>query len=312
MSILELTQSAAAEFIADVQIGLSRRQKEISSRYLYDELGSALFEAITVLPEYGLTRADSRLLQRYAGELPPYSTVAELGAGCGTKTRWILEALRPARYLPIDVSASALDRCRRELEGFAQIDAVVGTYLEGMREVVAQRNQAEPLLLLFLGSTVGNFESRCREDFLKQIRSRLQPGDGFLIGFDLVKPLDQMLVAYDDPAGVTAAFNLNLLGRANRELGADFVLRNFEHVARYDDREQRIEMHLRSRCEQRVFIKAANFHCDFHAGETIWTESSYKFRPDQIVKMAESSGFTCERQWMDEQWPFAESFWIAR
>lgn len=300
----------AAEFAADVRTGLSKPRKELPSKYLYDAVGSALFETITVLPEYGLTRADRRLLESLAPSLPRhFSSVAELGSGSGSKTRWVLDSLRPEHYYPIDVSAAALEQCGKELSGLAEVRPVLASYLHGMREVKLSRSDNGPLLVLFLGSTIGNFDPPYRDEFLTGLRELLDPGDGVLIGFDLVKPLDTMLLAYDDPAGVTAAFNKNLLGRINRELNGSFLLRHFVHEVRYDSREQRIEMHLRSLASQRVTIGAAEFSCYFDEGETIWTESSYKFRAEQIPEIAASTGFSCIRQWSDREWPFAESLW---
>lgn len=298
------------EFACDVRSGLSKQQKELPSKYLYDDLGSALFDAITVLPEYGLTRAEQRLLDSHARELPAeFPIVAEFGSGSGTKTRALLEALTPESYFPIDLSSHALERCCRELCGMARIMPIEATYLEGLDQI---RRNGEPILLLFLGSTIGNFEARCRLDFLAQVRRRLRAGDALLIGFDLVKPRETMMEAYDDPAGVTGAFNLNLLGRINRELGGNFDLRAFEHEGRWDDGLQRIEMHLRSRKSQTVTIREAELRADFEAGETIWTESSHKFRAEEIEEIASEAGFRQQEQWIDEQWPFAENLWRAK
>ncbi len=297
------------EFACDVRNGLSKTQKELPSKYLYDELGSALFDAITVLPEYGLTRADQRLLDLHAAELPrEFAGVIEFGSGSGRKTRAVLEALSPYEYFPIDLSASALESCARSLAGLAQVEPIESTYLNGLDRV--PRN-GSPVLVLFLGSTIGNFEGRCRGDFLRQVRARLRERDAMLIGFDLVKPIQTMLDAYDDPTGVTASFNLNLLGRINRELGADFDQRAFEHHARYNCAARRIEMHLRARADQVVTVREARFECRFRAGETIWTESSHKFQAAEICGIAREAGFEIEAQWVDEQWPFAESLWRA-
>ncbi len=305
-----------SEFSCDVRTGLSKPQKELHSKYLYDDLGSALFDAITVLPEYGLTRADERILIRYAPAIPrEFSYVAELGSGSGRKTRPVLEALRPEIYFPIDVSCAALARCQHELADAAataevEIVPMAASYLNGLTQVTARRN-GDPMLVLFLGSTIGNFEPRCRTEFLAQVRSRMRIGDALLVGFDLLKPVETLLLAYDDPAGVTAAFNLNLLGRVNRELGGDFDLRAFCHVARFDPVERRIEMHLHSRRDQIVNIRRADFTCSLQEGETIWTESSHKFTADEIPPMAQAAGFECETQWIDQEWPFCESLWRA-
>ncbi len=243
------------EFASDVRKGLAKPQKELHSKYLYDELGSSLFEAITHLPEYGLTRADERLLRRHsseiAGLIPSRAAVIELGSGVGHKTRHLLQAIGGnPRYYPIDVSADALARCERDLSGIAEVYPLVQSYLDGMAHAAAMREPGESLLVLFLGSTIGNFERKCAITFLRDLHRSLLPGDMLLIGADLIKEPARMLSAYDDPTGVTAAFNLNLLGRINRELGADFQLRGFEHEARWSGEHRRIEMHLRSRANQ--------------------------------------------------------------
>jgi dimethylhistidine N-methyltransferase len=301
-----------SEFACDVRAGLSKPQKELHSKYLYDDLGSALFDAITVLPEYGLTRADERLLTRHAPEIPrEFSLVAELGSGSGRKTRPVLQALDAPRYFPIDVSCAALEHCRKALAGAAEIVPIATSYLDGLSQVALRRN-ADRLLVLFLGSTVGNFEPRCRTEFLAQVRSRLQRGDAMLVGFDLIKPVETLIEAYDDPAGVTAAFNLNLIGRVNRELDGDFNLRAFAHVARFNAEHRRIEMHLHSRRDQTVTIQRARFQCSFREGETIWTESSHKFLAEEIPEIARETGFVCETQWIDTEWPFCESLWRAQ
>jgi uncharacterized SAM-dependent methyltransferase len=164
---------------------------------------------------------------------------------------------------------------------------------------------------LFLGSTIGNFEPVRAAEFLRDLREWLLPGDTLLIGADLVKDLDRMLLAYDDPTGVTAAFNLNVLGRINRELGADFSLPRFQHAARWEQAAHRIEMHLRSRVDQTVLIREADFQVSFHAGETIWTESSHKFQLHEMCELAERTGFRVREQWVDAEWPFVESLWMV-
>lgn len=306
-------------FARDVREGLSRPgQKQLPCKYFYDEVGSALFEAITVLPEYGLTRADTRLIRRLAPELRGClrapAAVAELGSGSGSKTRWILESLansEPVSYYPIDLSASALTHCARELAAFGMVHPIEESYLDGLRQAVCKRRKGQALLVLFLGSTIGNFERAAAQDFLRDIRACLMPGDALLLGTDLIKPPARMIQAYDDPAGVTAAFNLNLLARINRELDGDFVLRKFAHEARWDERHRRIEMHLRSLEAQTAFIGAADFGCEFREDETIWTESCHKFHAAEIGEMAAEAGFECRAQWIDEAWPFAESLLVA-
>lgn len=308
-------QAPENEFVREVRAGLNGfGQKTLPCRYFYDDVGSALFEAITNLPEYGLTRADARILRTHAAEitgcLDSPLVVAELGSGSGIKTRPVLESLRqrpPVTYFPIDLSTTALAHCAQELDSLGEVIPIEKSYLEGMREVAACRRAGETLLVLFLGSTIGNFEPDAAIEFLSAQRSWMAPGDGLLLGTDLVKPLDRLLAAYDDPAGVTAAFNLNLLARINRELDGDFNLRHFHHEARYQQEAQRIEMHLRSRAQQTVRIGKAQMSAEFAMGETILTEVCHKFRATQIAGMAEASGFRLERQWVDEEWGFAES-----
>jgi len=319
-----LTQALATqplwEFAEDVRAGLTKPQKELPSKYLYDDVGSALFEVISVLPEYGLTRADERVLLRNAYEivarLPMPLTVAELGSGSGKKTRWLLKALarrQPTAYCPIEISPTALAMCKREL---ADIDAIsiLGferEYLDGLAEVDACRKNGQHLLVLFLGSTIGNFDRPAGLDFLKQIRKSLRSGDTLLLGTDLLKPIPQLLAAYADSLGVTAAFNLNLLARINRELEADFALEQFEHVALFNSHARSVEMHLRSKCPQTVTVGAAGFSVRFAEGETIWTESSHKYAKDEIFQMATDTGFRCAAQWIDREWSFAESLLVA-
>jgi dimethylhistidine N-methyltransferase len=306
-------------FAHDVRDGLMRAgQKTLPCRYFYDELGSSLFEAITNLPEYGLTRADERILQKHATaiveRLPRNLVVAELGSGTGTKTRSILEKLRQRQivvYYPIDTSGSALAKCNQDLGGLGAVFPLEMSYLDGLREVAARRAPGQPLLILFLGSTIGNFEPEAAIEFLHAIRQYLTPGDALLLGTDLAKPIPELLAAYDDPVGVTAAFNKNILARINRELEADFDPRQFDHVARYNQDAQRIEMHLRSREYQIVNIRKADLIVDFVPNETICTEASHKFRLEQVCEMAHASGFRSEMRWVDNEWPFAENLLIA-
>jgi len=184
-------------------------------------------------------------------------------------------------------------------------------YLEGLLEVAAYRKNGEHLLVLFLGSTIGNFDRMAGLKFLSGVRRILKPGDSLLLGTDLEKSSSELTRAYDDELGVTAAFNLNLLARINRELAADFDLAQFEHVARINDEARSVEMHLRSKRAQKVNIRAAQVVVEFREDETIWTESSHKYSLDDVCEMARSAGFRCEVQWMDEQWPFAENLLVA-
>jgi L-histidine Nalpha-methyltransferase len=321
MLVHAIPTNLSYEFAADVRAGLTRTgQKELPSKYLYDNVGSALFEVISYLPEYGLTRADERLLRRHADEIVDRVAgpvaVAELGSGSGKKTRWLLEAFcrrQRTSYYPVEISSSALAMCERELRDIDRI-SIVGferEYLDGLLEVAAYRKRSQHLFVLFLGSTIGNFDRPAGTKFLADVRRILEPGDSLLLGTDLEKPSSQLLAAYNDELGVTAAFNLNLLARVNRELGADFDLRQFVHVAKINHDVRSVEMHLQSKRRQVVSIPAAEVVVEFQEGETIWTESSHKYSIDEMVETARNAGFRCEAQWIDEQWPFAENLLIA-
>jgi len=308
------------EFARDARIGLCEAERKwLPARHLYDAVGSALFEAITHLPEYGLTRADHRVLRRAAGSLRSHIqcqalTIAELGSGSGTKTRLVLEALVPGlvrSYCPIDISSEALERCRQELGGLVPVLPYHGAYVDGVRSMRESRPADVPLMLLFLGSSIGNLGPDDRGSFLASLRSALRPGDYFLIGFDLVKPKADLLRAYDDPTGVTAAFNRNVLGRVNRELGASFDLDSFRHVVRYDEGERRVEMHLLATRDQSVPIPLASATCDIRSGETIWTESSYKFERAEIGNAMQEGGFRELAIWVDDEWPLLEGLWLV-
>ena len=321
MATAVIAQQSRPNLAGDVRNGLCRPgQKELPSKYLYDEIGSALFEVVSVLPEYGLTRADERLLQRHSAEivarLKPHVLVAELGSGSGKKTRWLLEALTKRQrttYCPIEISPTALARCENDL-GRIEFVSIVGferPYLDGLLAAAARRGEDDHLLVLFLGSTIGNFDRDAAERFLTEVRRILSAGDALLLGTDLEKPLPQLLAAYDDSIGATAAFDLNLLARINRELDADFDLTKFRHEARYNTAERRVEMHLRSTRDQIVNIPGSNCSVSFRKDETIWTESSHKYRAEDISGMARRNGFRCDAQWIDTEWPFAESLLIA-
>jgi dimethylhistidine N-methyltransferase len=308
------------EFARDVEIGLMARCKWLPARWLYDELGSALFEAITVLPEYGLTRADARIIARAADDICDAAghprTLVELGSGSGSKTRALLEAAARrsfVEYVPIDVSGAALNSCKVMLNGIPRvyIRPVEAAFIEGLERGMRDCRRGEPALVLFLGSTIGNFGRIQASSFLAEVRRCVRPGDSLLLGADLVKPAGVLISAYDDPLSVTAAFNLNVLGRINRELEGEFELSRFEHRAVWNPRASRIEMHLQSRMAQRVPVGALRREIRFRAGETIWTESSHKFRPDQIRRMGERAGWRFERQWLDIEWPFAETLFTA-
>ncbi|MGE3718549.1 MAG: L-histidine N(alpha)-methyltransferase [Bauldia sp.] len=321
----ELHRKSSSRFLIanELRASLSRPQKEIPSKYLYDEVGSALFEVITELPQYGVSRAEERILVRHSSEIVELIQrpvdVVELGSGSGRKTRWLLESLtraqpaRLTRYFPIDISRAALGRSRAALGQIPSL-SIVGferDYLDGLREAVLHRQPGEGLLVLFLGSTIGNFERPAAAMFLKAVRQLLRPDDALLLATDLVKPTEVLQLAYDDPLGVTAAFNRNVLAGVNRDLDGDFDLEKFSHQARYNHQFSRIEMHLVARERHFVNLRLADLRLEFEAGETIWTESSHKFDAREIWSMASGLGFRSAGQWTDETWPFAETLWLA-
>ena len=308
----------------DVQYYLTLEPRQLPSRYLYDPLGSALFEAICELPWYRITTVERRLLQRHGREIfahaDPLSMLVELGPGSGDKLAALITAGGPrvprlAVHL-VDVSAAALDLATRTLAALdgpgLRVLPHQATYESGLVEAMADRPSdddpgrgAGRALALFLGSNIGNFDPPGADAFLLGVRASLASGDTLLIGTDLVKPEAELLLAYDDPLGVTAAFNRNLLVRINRELGANFDVGAFSHRALWNAAQSRVEMHLVAARAQHVHIPGASLEVAFQAGESIWTESSYKYRPEQVVEMLERAGFTRVAQWLDETDGFA-------
>ena len=312
---------ALSDFARDVRLGLEKSPKQVLPRYLYDELGSVLFEAICRLPWYRVTRAEIGLLARYGTEvaacLQSPVTVVELGSGSGEKIVTLLQAMslepRPSDVHLIDVSAEALRLSEQALSLLSPLSVTLHqmTYRAGLQQMAEARRPDGTMLGLFLGLNIGNFHPPEALDLLQGIRSTLRPGDTLLLGVDLVKPEADLLAAYDDPLGVTAAFNLNLLVRINRELGADFDLDGFSHAARWNPEASRVEMHLVSRRAQRVSIPGAECTVTFAAGETIWTESSYKYDEAGIVSLAGSAGFRRRQQWVDADARFALTLFEA-
>ena len=316
----EAAAASTAEFAADVRRDLALVPKQLQSKYLYDPLGSSLFEAICRLPWYRITRSESRLLRRHAPEIVNEfggGTIVELGCGSGEKIAMLAEVLQArggsARVHLIDISPQALEQTEQRLTPLEHV-SVVGhraTYEDGLRHAAALRANDDPVLVLFLGSNIGNFDTPAALDFLARIRRSLRAGDLLLLGADLVKPEADLMLAYDDPLGITAAFNKNLLVRLNRELGGTFDLDGFAHRALWNGTEQRIEMHLVSLRTQRVSVEAANFVVDFERGEHIWTESSYKYDPEQVLEMGASAGFLTLDQWVDHDAAFALTLFLA-
>lgn len=325
LSIVRLPSAAdAPSFASDVRAGLTASPKVLQPKYFYDELGSILFEAICELPEYYVTRAESAILAAHAGEivaeLPGPVRLVELGSGSSIKTRHVIEALlaRQPRleYTPIDISESAVaGSCDGLLRRYPELSirAFVGDYLSAFAALPhrERREAGETLLVLFLGSTLGNLTEEEGIGLLRAVRDRLAPGDALLLGTDLVKPEEVLVPAYDDALGVTAAFNLNLLLRINRELGGSFDLRGFAHRAVWNRDLARIEMHLVSRRGQRVRIEALGLEIAFEEGESILSECSYKFDRERTARVAAGAGFELARRWMDPDRLFGSNLLLA-
>lgn len=313
-------------FAEDVRDGLSASQKTLPPKYFYDDLGSQLFEAICRLPEYYLTRAESEILSNYADEIVgavkgPVRLI-ELGSGSADKTRYLIEALlrrqSELHYLPIDISDVSLDRSSAILlhhYSRLRITAYAADYFTALRALAAggiTERQGKRTIALFLGSNIGNFNADEARAFLREVRSMLHPDDGLLVGADLKKSTDVLVPAYDDSLGVTSAFNRNLLARINRELDADFDIEKFEHRAIYNERAGRIESHLVSREPQTIHIRAIDLEVAFDEGESIHTENSYKFDPEQLAELARQSGFRLEKTWLDSFKRFSFNLFAAR
>jgi dimethylhistidine N-methyltransferase len=306
--------SEAPTFAEDVRQGFSERPRRVSPRWFYDPLGSALFDAITRLPWYPITSSEKRLLTGACPELKVLrgstAFVVEMGCGNGEKLDIVLDALADGRSLGValvDVSSEALaaTAVRARTHPGVSVETVEATYVEGLGRALAGRPREGRALVLFLGSNLGNFEPGDAAEFLHAVRSELRPGDRLLLGADLRKPDASAVVAYDDPLGVTACFNRNVLQRMNRELGADFDLSAWRHSAVWNGDANRIEMYLVSTREQHVSIPAAGVSTRFHAGEAIFTEASYKYPLDVLVASLGAVGFALKSPWLDPETRYA-------
>ena len=309
------------EFALEVRRDLALSPKQLQSKYLYNALGSALFEAICHLPWYRITRAERRLLGRFRGDVvsgfADPMTLTELGCGSGEKLALVAEALRARRRAVsvhlIDISPAALEQSERTLAPLEHV-SVLGhraTYEEGLEQAAQQRPLRGSMLVLFLGSNLGNFDPPESQKFLGKIRASLRPGDGLLLGADLVKPERDLLLAYDDPLGVTAAFNKNVLQRINAELGADFDLSAFTHRSVWVAAARRMEMRLVATRDQVVHIPRADVTVTLKAGEHIWTESSYKYDADEVVALGEAAGFRRRDQWIEPDGRFSLTLFVV-
>lgn len=304
-------EQAEQEAAQDVIQGLSQTPKSVSPQYFYDERGSQLFEQICSLPEYYLTRTETKILQQCAGAIAQTTgacEIVELGSGSSTKTRLLLDAYQaadlPLRYKPIDVSASILKSSAQDLlEDYPtlHIHGLVSTYQLALQHLLPSDLPAR--MICFIGSTLGNLSPAACNIFFDQVTTALQPGEYFLLGIDLQKPKPILEAAYNDSQGVTAAFNLNLLNHLNRKFDGNFDLKQFEHDAFYNETLHQIEMHLRSLKEQIVTLRGLNLTIEFQAGETILSEISRKFDLDGIQQDLKNKGLVPMQVWTDpQQW----------
>jgi dimethylhistidine N-methyltransferase len=298
----------------EVLHGLTSRPKTLPPRLFYDAAGSALFEQITELPEYYLTSTEQGIFERYAHAMVEAagkaSTIIELGAGTAKKTMLILRAAldlkrldlqQTVTFIPVDVSSYALEVARQRVRSELPQVAVHPLVLDYTRHSSALTRVSGRKLVLYIGSSIGNFEPMAACALLRRLRSSLSPGDSILLGTDMRKPVDILLRAYNDSAGVTAQFNLNILARINREFDGNFDLDGFDHCSIWNEGDSRIEMHLKSRADQLVSIDALDTSIGFARGETIHTENSYKFTPSMIKSIAANGGFRIEQSWSDER-----------
>lgn len=321
LTLLNLeTSEAPGGFAEDVRIGLTRSPKKLPPRLLYDSLGSTLFDAITLAPEYYLTRAESEILETYSDDLVACLSsplrLIELGSGSSIKTKYLIEAILKRQgsldYLPIDVSESALEKSSLELltafPGLS-ITGFVSDYQRALNHLAVEERSPEGIdsLVLFLGSSIGNLNEADALALLEKVRQALDPGEYFLLGADLKKEVGELLAAYDDTLGITRAFTLNLLVRINRELGGEFDITQFDYQVRYDAPRGRVEAYLVSRKAQLVPIHDLGLEITFEAGESIHTESSHKYDYDQLTTLAARGGFQFQRQWLDSAGRFSEN-----
>ena len=304
----------------DVRNGLSAYPKRFLPKYFYDELGSQLFEAICLLPEYYLTRAENEILLRYADEIAAavdgHKTLVEMGSGSASKTRLIIEALLRSQdelvFMPVDISATALESSSRILlQSYPRlkIEAFAADYFAGLAEL--GKKPRRRTLALFLGSNISNFDPDEAVRFLQAMRKVLQKGDALLLGADLKKDPTILEAAYNDALGVTSAFNLNVLARINRELGGSFDLHAFRHHAFYNESAGRIEIYIESLRDQTVQIEKLSLEVSFHTGELIHTENSYKYDAAGIAQLASDTRFTYSRSWFDSQERFSSNLLLA-
>ena len=323
-----------AQFADDVRRGLTARPKQLQPKYFYDELGSLLFDAICLLPEYYLTRAEDEILRTRGDEIiaavagadDARLSLLEFGSGSAVKTRLLIEAIlrRQPRllYRPVDISATTVESSALSLlQSYPQlsVEAFAGDYDAALARLGGRTSggcdgdadAGGRTLALFLGSNVGNFDQSEAERFLAAVRAVLRAGDALLLGADLKKDTETLLAAYDDPLGLTAAFNLNLLARINREFDADFDLRGFRHRVRYDEGAGRVELYVESLRAQTVRVRELGLTVEFAEGELTHTENSHKYDQSQLKSLAASTGFRLSRAWADAAGRFSSNLFVA-
>jgi L-histidine N-alpha-methyltransferase len=311
ISLPKLPAFASTPIAVEVFTGLTGEPKTLSPWLFYDEAGSRLFEGITELPEYYVTRTERQILAEHADEIVSAAaggrdlSMIELGAGTATKTGLLLNAAvrlqGSVTYYPIDVSETALAEARTRLEAElpeVTVKPIVADYTEGMRQNSSAHSGRR--LVLYIGSSIGNFSPADAVEVLRGVRAQLSPGDCLLLGTDMVKDARMLHAAYDDAAGVTARFNMNVLTRINRELDGEFNLQRFHHQARWNAEESRVEMHLESLQAQKVVIRDLDLEVRFELGETIHTENSYKFTDESVLALLTRAGFRLREQWSDQ------------
>ncbi len=300
-------------FAEEIYSSLNTNPKFITPKFFYDKKGSDLFEKICTLPEYYPTRTEISILENLQAELPSFVDdsfrLVELGSGASVKTRLLLDIFtkmqQTTEYLPIDISEILTESSEQLLQDYdnLRITGIIDTYEGGLEFL--QNYDDKNNLIIFLGSSFGNFSPSDGKTFLKKINSTMKPGDLFLIGLDLVKDSNILESAYDDAQGVTAEFNLNVLSRINDELDADFNLNNFSHYSTYNKEDQRIEMYLKSLVNQSVIISKSNLSLNLEKNELIHTEYSHKFTLEQIKTLLENSGFKINHTWLDDNTHFS-------
>lgn len=317
---MQNTAKPATAFAGDVLSGLTSDPKHLPSKYFYDEKGDKIFQQIMAMPEYYLTNCEFDNFIKNKAEILAFATetdfdLIELGAGDGTKTKILLQYLTEQaadfRYLPIDISAHALRELAADLEEnmpAVKVETQQGDYFEVLENL--KNIGTRPKLVLFLGSNIGNFSKTQAVDFLQKMHAALSPGDLLLIGADLKKDPAVIRLAYNDPAGITAAFNLNLLERMNRELGANFLIKNWKHWETYNPATGETKSYLVSKCDQTVHISALHRSFDFAAWEAVWVELSQKYSLSELENLAESAGFRTKKHFLSDGNYFTDSLFV--